>query len=937
MLNLKNKINSQAQKILLSALTFGVSTILCYKLFKKLTKSSPQIPQKYFLTEEQAIFRRSQFMNKEIQYSLCLKLLPGESYQGVISITFHAKYPLQEDIIVDYEGQSIEEIVISGEKLPKIGNSYKYLWDGYQIKLPKAKISGGMNSINIRFSNLYSNTGTGLHSFIDHTDKRQYLYSHCEPDHMHKIIPCFDQPDLKGKFKLFLILPKDWIGISNEILINKLEFNPQSLERPESHHRLIFDSEFFKGLSSANHNIWDFSITKPISTYLFSIIVGPFCEYKCEKTYKNLPMSFYCRESLYKFLKNQVEELLEITNLCMEFFENYFQTNFPFSKYDQIFCPEYNSGAMEHPGAVTLNDTYIYRDKVNPESLTFRAITISHELSHMWFGDLVTMTWWDDLWLNESFAEFFSHFSLSKVKLTKPLGDMTIAFNSSKGYAYRCDQMRTTHPISGKIRNTDEISNYFDGITYSKGAAVLNQLMFLIGENSFSQALGVYFTKYKWDNACLDDFMAVLNSEYEQKNNKIPLNEWKQEWLNLAGLNECYPVWDKNANSKEETLTFIQTATLKEFSTLRNHKMKLAFFLENSEIGEVKDIFLENKKETTIKYDGSAGYKAVLMNYEDYSYVKIVLDPQSIEFFKLNLKKISHSLSRSMIWRAFYDMVRDGKLSSNEYAEIVERNADFENDETILNDSLNYAYYNFSWTPISYKKELGHKLFQKIYAMIKNEHQESKLLILKSFLIKFAFNHNDIDTLYQWLKGIEDNLKTFEISMYDAWDIVKAIYRSPKYSLQEKQEMFNNQALKDPESSKFMEKTFKALIANEQERKTLWEYYLKEKNPDSVQLIAASMEGFNDEEFNLEKYYDLYFAALINVSRKREAEFSKAFCNTLFPNIDDFVYLKRKIDEVMGLTKETDISLRKFLAEEADMIERRLNACERFIISYKGN
>ena len=928
---------SQPKKIIFGV---GVSSLLLYtsyRLFKKMRTPHVNIP-KYFISEEQAVFRSSQLMSKEIEYSVCLKLLPGDSYQGVVCLTFHAKYPLDECIVVDFEGQSIDEITISGEKLPKISKSYKYLWDGYRIKLPKEKIGGGLNSVTIKFTNSYSITGTGLHTYLDHTDKRQYIYSHCEPDHMHKIMPSFDQPDLKGKFKLFLILPKEWVGVSNELVNDRSDFDSKNLTNPDTHHhRLSFDNAFFNGLSADNHKIWTFATTKPISTYIFSVIAGPFCEYKCEKTYKNIPMSFYCRESLFKHLKSQIDDLLEITNLSMDFYENFFHIDFPFSKYDQIFCPEYISGAMENAGAVTINDHYIYRDQVSLDDLRWRGIVISHELSHMWFGDLVTMTWWEDLWLNESFAEFFSHLCLSRVKLTKSLGDFDIAFFSSKGSGYRCDQMRTTHPVSGKVKNTEEIRNYFDGITYSKGAAILKQLMFLIGEQAFGKALSVYFNKYQWGNTKLDDFTCVLNSEYEKQGNLIKLDEWRHEWLNTAGLNECYPIWDPINKGNNENLIIVQTAALKEFPSLRTHKMKIAFFRENGEIGEIKDCFLDKKNENTVVYDGSAGYKAILINYEDHSYIKIILDQHSIEFFKSNLKNVSHSLSRSMIWRSFYDMVRDGKLSSYEYAEIFERNIEYEDNETILSDIFNYASFNFSWTPKSYKKELGHKLFHKTYDLLRNEKNDSKIQIYKNYLIKFAYDHKDIDTLYHWLKAEEPYLKYLELSIYESWDIITAVHRSPKYTVQEKQEIFKHQAEKDLESCKTMEKRLQGIIATDKEKNVLWSYYLKEKNSDSVQLIEASMEGFNDEEANNEKYYDLYFAELIKVDKKREPEFSKAFFNNLFPNNDDFVYLKRKIDEVLGNTKENDITLRKFLAEQNDMIERRLNACEKFINSLKGN
>lgn len=901
-----------------------------YKIYRCYCARNKIASKQYFITEDQAVFRRSQLLkNKDkyfIDYSICLKLIPGDSYQGAISMIFHTKYPLEEDIFLDYQGESIEEIIISGHKLIS-KNKYRDFWDGHRLRLPKNLLTGGKNLITIFFSNKYSNSGNGLQSVVDSVDKRQYLYSQCEPDHMRRVIPCFDQPDIKGKFKLILIIPKEWIGISNESIVKTQDFSPESFKSILNQNSLSFREEFINGVTPQT-SLLEFEATEIISTYLFSVIAGPYCEYRCEETYKNIPMSFYCRESLYKDLKTQVDELLEITNLSMEFYENFFQTPFPFKKYDQIFCPEYSSGAMEHPGAVTINDTYIFKDKVNPDSITFRAITISHELSHMWFGNLVTMTWWDDLWLNESFAEFFSHFCLSHVALKKVNADFDIAFFSSKGGAYRCDQMRTSHPVSGKIRNTEETRTVFDGITYCKGAAILKQIMFIVGEKPFSRALKEYFSKYKWDNAKLSDFFSLLQNETQKEGSLVILDEnWKSEWLNTAGLNECMiSSWGKNEETQEEEPYFkiLQTPALIDFPTLRKHKMKLAFFLSNGKIGEIREIVLEGP-ETIVNYDATKDFVAVLPNFDDHSYIKLVLDPISVKNFTSILKKIEHGLSRSMIWRAFYDMVRDGKLSSCEYAAIFNENIEYEDNENLLNDIFVYADFNFSWSPKNAYENLGRILFQKTLSLLTNpKYSESSLLIFKSFLVKFAYHEDDIHILYQWYNGKYESLKNQEISIYNGWDILKAIYRSKRYSIQEKQELFKEQCLKDPTEKKYMEKTFEGMIANNIKKKDLWQSYLKETNEESIQLIAYSMEGFNDLfSDNLEQFQDAYFSALVKIFRTRNLEFAKTFAWTLFPNSQDLVYLKKKLLEVLEKTNDNDISLKKFLREQIDLNERK--------------
>lgn len=930
---LKNiKEASNAKKIVGGA-ALAAFLYSSFKLYKSFYHVQP--PTNYFLTEEQALSRRSQIAHKYVEYSVCLKLLPGDSYQGVISITFHAKYPLEDDIIIDYQGESIEEIIISGHKL-KTHEKKKYsdLWDGSRLILPKASLTGGMNCINIFFKNRYSNTGTGLHSIIDSIDNRQYLFSQAEPDHMRQMIPCFDQPDIKGKFKLFLILPKEWLGVSNEILLKNDEFSKNNLKNEAKKYRLDFNDDFFTGLASSENLLWEFQTTQPISTYLFVVIAGPYCEYICENTYKSIPMSFYCKESLYKYLKTQAEDLLEITNLSMEFYEQFFQTPFPFSKYDQIFVSEFN-GAMEHPGAVTIGDQFLFKDQINPEELAFRAIIISHELSHMWFGDLVTMVWWEDLWLNESFAEFFSHFCLSSIKMKKNLGDFNLAFFSQKGEAFYCDQLRTTHPVSGKIKNTEETRTVFDGITYCKGAAILKQIMFILGEEGFSRAIAQYFSKYKWDNAKLDDFFFFLQQEYEN-NLKHDKNfhldeEWKSNWLNTAGLNECVAIWNEKNQSEQGVCAIKQNCALEEFPLLRNHKIKVVFFNENGDIVEIQEVFLHGEA-VYVKYDPKAGFKAVLPNYEDHSYIKLVLNNESVSIFTKILKHIKHDLSRLMIWRAFYDLVRDGRLSSVEFTEIFENNIEYEGNEKLINDILTFAVNILSWTPRKHVFSLANRMFKKTSQLLHPKNTDSLNLTIKNSFVQMAYNEEDIHVLYQWLKGEGKNyLNDIKISIYEGWEIIKVIYYSKNYSLQEKQNLFDIQASRDPGDKNYYEKTIKGIIANDQEKKELWNYFVKSKNTDSLHLIRASMDGFNHKLVeNQEKFHELYFKALIPIFKERKTEFSRAFAYHLFPNCDDLAYLKKQLEKILKKAHDRDIFLKKFVRERLDLNERKAKAHECF-------
>lgn len=396
-----------------SGFSLGLASYLLYSKFLKKTSEAHEKRKKYFLSAESAKLRNSLLVSKELNYSVLLILHPGNKYEGAVTINFQTAYPLIHDFEIDFQGTSIEEIIVSGHHLHQRKHSFSHLWDGFVLRIPKENLIGGLNSITIRFSNSYSNLGIGLHSFIDE-DGCQYLYSQCESDYLHRIFPCLDQPDLKATFHLTMITNKSWKCISNEKILNRVGFEASYFDNESfSGIKYLKRSKLFENLGET-YDIVEFHTTPLISTYLFSINAGHYEEIHLENT--NIPISFYCRRSLLVFLQKHYKHLFEITEKCLEFYANFFKTKYPFSKYDQIFCPEFNMGAMEHPGAVTIADEYLYKDEVGLGKITYQAILIAHEMAHMWFGNLVTMKWWDDLWLNESFADYFSHFCLGNKK-----------------------------------------------------------------------------------------------------------------------------------------------------------------------------------------------------------------------------------------------------------------------------------------------------------------------------------------------------------------------------------------------------------------------------------------------------------------------------------------------------------------------------------------
>lgn len=440
----------------------------------------------------------------------------------------------------------------------------------------------------------------------------------------------------------------------------------------------------------------------------------------------------------------------------MKFFESFFGYDFAFNKYDQLFVHEYKWGAMENAGCVTFNDIYVWKEKVSTERMLALANTISHELAHHWFGNLVTMKWWDDLWLNESFADFISHFCLEKIRpncKTINYESSMASFLNRKAWGYQEDQMITTHPIRGSVPNTTVADSIFDGITYSKGAATMKQLLYLMREENFSAALSVYFHKYEFSNATLDDFIAEMQNKFEVK--EFTLAEWRSLWLEKASLNEIEPTWDPSNTNANATITIKMGCYTQEHPTLRPHKIKIGLFKEDFSV-DVIETLLQPKEINTVTFDASKGYKAILLNYEDHTFVKNNIDEVSRKFFSENLAKISDVLSRTLIWRSFFDMVKDAKITSIQYVDFVLKNIGTEVSDSIFERQFDLVNASINtYTPIPHRKELSNRVFSALLDLIQKTpaEQNNRIVILKSKLPAFASSDENKKILLEWRAG----------------------------------------------------------------------------------------------------------------------------------------------------------------------------------------
>lgn len=484
----------------------------------------------------------------------------------------------------------------------------------------------------------YSNTGEGLHRFVDPVDNEVYLYSQFETADAKRMFACFDQPDLKATFDVTVKAPAHWQVISNGATV------------------------------SVQDGVHTFATTPKMSTYLAALIAGPYARWDDVYTdeHGEIPLGIFCRASLGEFM--DAERLFTETKQGFGFYHRNFGIPYAFGKYDQLFVPEFNAGAMENAGAVTFLEDYVFRSKVTRYSYERRAETVLHEMAHMWFGDLVTMAWWDDLWLNESFATFAS--VLCQAEATEYDQAWTTFANVEKSWAYRQDQLPSTHPVAADIPDLHAVEVNFDGITYAKGASVLKQLVAYVGLEAFLAGLRDYFRDHAFGNATFGDLLGAL-----EKSSGRDLSQWGRQWLKTTGLNTLRPDFDVDGDGNFTRFAISQSGAAPGAGETRVHRLAVGIYDDDAsgKLVRVNRIELDVEGPTTEVPElvGAARGKFILVNDEDLTYCAVRLDPESLQTALSRIADFADPLPRTLAWSAAWEMTREAELKARDFVALV--------------------------------------------------------------------------------------------------------------------------------------------------------------------------------------------------------------------------------------------------------------------------
>ncbi len=594
-----------------------------------------------FLTQEEAQARAKRL--SQIHYQLNVDLTGDKkNFKGDMLITFELS-DISSDLKLDSTDSEITKIRINGQDVTK------WIQAKRSILLPQSLLKQGYNEVAIQYVEVYSHSGEGLHRFEDPEDKKEYLYTQFEDFDANRFMPCFDQPDLKAKLQLTVLAPAKWQVITANYESSKHKISKQIQK-------------------------WIFPDTPLISTYLYSLHAGDFKVWK--SNFGKIPLRLFVRQSLAKYVT--AEDWFKITREGLGFYQDYFAIDYPFFKYDQLVLPEFNAGAMENVAAVTFSERMIFRGKQTRDERSNTAETILHEMAHMWFGDLVTMKWWNDLWLNESFADFMENLATQGATEFKD-ADLD-AFFGEKQWAYQEDQLITTHPIEASVKNTDEAFLNFDGITYGKGSAVFKQLKYKIGADTFREGVRQYFKKYSYKNTDLADFMAELSAASRQD-----LGQWSKGWLQDSGVDTLkFQIKCEAQKVKSLDLEILNPDTAKQN---RVHAFEIAFLTEQGSRMKVSQNFrvvMNQKKMSVADAIGQECPKMVYPNYHDNDYIKFQLDGVTIANLRISFSKVEDPFLRLMFSTTLWQMVRDRQFKIGDYSEIALKATTTETDSKVL-------------------------------------------------------------------------------------------------------------------------------------------------------------------------------------------------------------------------------------------------------------
>jgi len=747
---------------------------------------------------------------------------------------------------IDIVAATVHRAVLNGVELDVSGYREE---DG----IPLADLAD-VNELTVEADCRYMNTGEGLHRFVDPVDGGVYLYSQFETADAKRMFACFDQPDLKSVYDITVTAPTDWKVISNSA-IESTEDTPGGADKHQ------------------------FGTTKPMSTYLVALVAGPYAEWRDEFTDGDftIPLGLYCRASLAPHM--DFERLFTETKQGFGFYHEAFGVKYPFGKYDQCFVPEFNAGAMENAGCVTFLEDYVFRSRVTRYLYERRSETVLHEMAHMWFGDLVTMRWWDDLWLNESFATWAS--VLAQAEATEYKHAWTTFAKIEKSWAYRQDQLPSTHPVAADIPDLQAVEVNFDGITYAKGASVLKQLVAYVGLENFLAGLRVYFAKHAWGNATLADLLGALEEASSRD-----LSWWSAQWLETTGLNPLRPKFSVDTNGDFTDFAVLQSGARPGAGELRTHRIAVGVYDDDGSGKLVRtqrvELDITGERTEVPELVGRSRGKLVLVNDDDLTYCTMRLDPDSLATLVDHIADIAEPLARTLCWSAVWEMTREAELKARDFVNLVLGGLYSETEVGVVQRLLLQAqtalssYADASWRDEGWRRFTTRTLELVHAAEPGSDHQ----LAFANALAGSVLDDETLAVIRGWYDG-SDVLEGLEVDTDLRWRFLQALTAHGAAGLRE----IEAEEQRDPTATGHRRaQSARALRPTVEAKDEAWDRAVNDDDiPNAVsEAIIGGISHVSQKEL-LAPYAARYFADVTGVWERRSSERAQSMVIGLFP------------------------------------------------------
>jgi len=816
-------------------------------------------------------------------YAVTLDVTKGEeTFYSKSEVSFTCNKPGYSTFI-DAVGRSVISATLNGAAVDVSS------FDGESIFLTNLAAD---NTLVIEIEAEYSKSGEGLQRSVDPADGEIYLYSQGETAHIRNMFACFDQPSLKATFTLTVTTPGHWQAVSN---------NP-------------VESKTIKG----EYVEWKFTTTPRIPTYLDALIAGPYSSvHDVYKGKKEIPLGIYCRKSMMQYL--DPEDIFLITKQGFEYFEKVFGLAYPFEKYDQIAVVDFNFGAMENAGAVTFReDVLVFRSHMPEKAYLSRANTILHEMAHMWFGDMVTMFWWDDLWLNESFAEWSSYLALSES--TRFKGAWTEFNSARKNWAYRQDQLSSTHPIIADMVDMEAVNANFDGITYAKGASVLHQLVAHVGRPQFIAGLQKYFAKHAWGNTTLNDLLVELEAASGRK-----LDTWVHTWLQTAGVNTLRPQLEIDGDTYTSVVISQEVPLVPAGSKeLRPHRLAVGLYdISGDSLNLRKSVELDVVGASTTVTELSSEKVAdlLLINDRDLSYAKLRFDDRSIATLKKYLGRLNDPLARALSWASIWDMHRDAQISSADFIEIALSGLAGENDDAIVNIVIGQLGTSVEgYASDANRDKYREKLAAGFWNLMQSSAPASDLQLLYSRA--FAANAHTPEQIKNVRGILNGEIKGLKVDTDRRWDFLIALTERGATT---QAELDAELASDNTTSGNLLFETAKAATPNAEAKAYAFNTVMHQDAQTSVR--SALVAGFQRpiQRHLLTPFVDLYFENLLSEWESKSYEGAAKFVTGMYPS---WIISQSTVDKtnawLNGVGKDAPAVLRKLVKESQDGVIRAL-------------